>query len=218
MPESSYPIVLTKLAGARCVVVGGGSVAERKVSGLIEAGARPLVISPRLTPALRSWLDAGQIEHHPRPYQEDDLSGAILAIAATDDPAVNARVAADARSRGILANIADDPEASSFHNVGTVRRGDLLLTISTGAASPALAAQLRAKLAEQFGPEYGRALALAAAIRTLPPEALPATERAALVSWLCSEQALGRLRNDDDDLVAARVQAALAPGQVEVAA
>lgn len=203
MTRSSYPIVLTDLAGARCVVVGGGAVAERKVAGLLDAGAHPTVVSPTLTPALAAWREAGRIAHVARPYAEGDLDGAGLAFAATDDPTVNGVVAADARLRGILVNVADDPAAGSFHTVGAVRRGDLLLTVSTDGRSPAFAAHLRAELAERYGPEYAGALAVAAGARRLP-----AAARAALVALLCAEPALGWLREGCGELVAAAVQQA----------
>lgn len=210
MTRSSYPIVLTDLAGARCVVVGSGAVAERKVAGLLEAGARPTVISPTLTATLAAWHEAGRIAHVARPYAEGDLDGVSLAFAATDDPAVNGRVAADARLLGALVNVADDPAAGSFHTVGAVRRGDLLLTVSTGGQSPAFAAYLRAELAERYGPEYAGVLAAAAGARRLP-----AAARAALVALLCAEPALGWLREGRDELVAAAVQQA---AEVSVAA
>jgi siroheme synthase-like protein len=165
MPISTYPLVLTNLSTARCVVVGGGTVAERKVRQLLDAGARPTVISPTLSAALAAWHAAGQIAHIARLYREGDLAGAALAFAATNDAAANQRVAAEARERGILANVADAPEAGSFHTVATLRRGDLLITVSTGGASPALAAQIRSELAERYGPEYAAHASGAAAAR-----------------------------------------------------
>ncbi|NTU80542.1 MAG: bifunctional precorrin-2 dehydrogenase/sirohydrochlorin ferrochelatase [Chloroflexales bacterium] len=210
MPQSSYPLVLTNLDRARCVVVGGGAVAERKVAGLLEAGARPLVISPTLTMTLSDWWRTGRIDHLPRVYEADDLDGAALVIAATNDAAVNRQVAEDARRRGVLVNVASDPAAGSFHTVATVRRGALLLTVSTGGQSPALAARLRADLAARYGPEYAVALARAAWLRTIPDAALAQRTKQALTSWLCSEQALGWLREGSDDLVVATVERALA--------
>jgi precorrin-2 dehydrogenase/sirohydrochlorin ferrochelatase len=165
MPTSSYPIVLTDLSMARCVVIGGGAVAERKARQLIEAGARPTVISPAISEALAGWREAGQLEHIARAYAEGDLAGAALVIAATDDAAVNGLAAAEARRLGVLANIADDPGAGSFHTVATVRRGDLLISVSTGGASPGLAARLRRELEERYGPEYAELTRDAAARR-----------------------------------------------------
>lgn len=204
MPASSYPIVLTSLDSARCVVVGGGAVAERKAAGLIEAGARPRVVSPTLTAMLAGWRAVGLIDHLERAYRPGDLKGAALVIAATSDPAVNLEVAAEGRERGILVNVASDPAAGTFHTVATVRRGDLLLTISTGGQSPALAARLRAELAERLGPEYAAILQGMARLRAaLSPQA-----RRRLEDWLCSEEALEMLRGGA--LVDAVVNEALA--------
>lgn len=209
---SSYPIVVTNLAHSRCVVVGGGAVAERKVAGLLDAGARPAVISPALTPALAAWRAEGRIDHVARPYAAGDLAGAALVIAATDDGAVNTLVAAEARGRGALVNVASDQALGSFHTVAAVRRGDLLLTVSTGGRSPALAARVRAELAARYGAEYGAALGRAARLRAIPDAVLaPATKRA-LAAWLCSEQALGWLREGSDELVDAALQGAIGGG------
>lgn len=148
MTKSSYPVVLTHLAAARCVVVGGGVVAERKAAGLLDAGAHPTVISPTLTPALTEWQQTSCITHVPRLFATGDLAGAALVIAATDDAAVNAAVAAEGHRIGALVNVAGDSAAGSFHTVGTVRRGDLLLTVSTGGMGVGRLAEIAARLAQ----------------------------------------------------------------------
>jgi siroheme synthase-like protein len=123
------------------------------------------VISPTLSVALAAWHTDGRIAYIPRPYRDGDLEGVALAFAATNDAAANQQVAAEARRRGVLANIADAPEAGSFHTVATLRRGNLLITVSTGGASPSLAAQIRTELAERYGPEYAERTQAAAALR-----------------------------------------------------
>ena len=195
----TYPIVLTNLSGARCVVVGGGAVAERKVAGLLEGGARPIVISPSLTELLAARRAAGRIEHAARRYQEGDLAGAFLAIAATDDRAVNAAIAGDGSRRGLLVNVADDPAAGSFHTAATVRRGELLLAISTGGSSPALAARIRRELESRYGDEYGRLLALLRRLRDGPARALSPEQRAALWRRIVGDTILGWLRGGADE-------------------
>jgi siroheme synthase-like protein len=165
MPISTFPLVLTNLSTARCVVVGGGAVAERKARQLLDAGACPTVISPTLSAALVAWHRDGRIAHIPRLYREGDLEAAALVFAATNDAEANQQVVAEARRRGILANVADAPATGSFHTVSTLRRGDLLITVSTGGASPALAAQIRDELAERYGPEYADCTQVAAAQR-----------------------------------------------------
>lgn len=193
-----YPLVLTGLARVRCIVIGGGVVAERKVEGLLEGGAAPVVIAPTLTAGLAAWRDEGRIEHVPRIYQAGDLTGALLAVAATDDRTVNARVAAEAERLGMLVNVADAPAEGSFHTVATVRRGELLLTVSTGGASPRLAAAIRSELADRYGEEYARLLALIKPLREGPARGLPAERRAELWRRLTSDEALGWLRAGQD--------------------
>jgi siroheme synthase-like protein len=194
----AYPIILTDLSRRRCVVLGGGGVAERKVAGLLEAGARPEVVCPELTAALARWRDAVQLTHHARRYREGDLAGAFLVFAATGDPAVNRAAAAEGEREGALVNVADDQDAGTFHTTATVRRGDLLLSVSTGGASPALAAHIRRELEARYGPEYERLLALLRALRVGPAQALPPRRRERFWRGLPLEQLLDRLRQSED--------------------
>lgn len=162
---SGYAIVLTGLAGRRCVVVGGGAVAARKVAALVEAGARPVVISPEPGPELEEMAAAGQVEPIRRRYRAGDLAGATLAIAATDDRSVNAAVSDEAQGTGVLVNVVDDPERCTFIVPAVIRRRDLLIAISTGGGSPALARHLRQALEPVADPAYGDLLALLAGLR-----------------------------------------------------
>ncbi|MDO9081326.1 MAG: bifunctional precorrin-2 dehydrogenase/sirohydrochlorin ferrochelatase [Desulfuromonadales bacterium] len=158
---AGYPVVL-RLAGRRCVVIGGGEVARRKVAGLRAAGARVQVIAPHLHPEL---LALPGIELTCRSFLPDDLAGAFLVFAATNDRCVNAAVAVAARQLGVPVNIADDPEHSDFHLPAILSRGELLVAISSGGGSPAFAAELRDHLATKLGPEWELFCALAAALR-----------------------------------------------------
>lgn len=159
-----YPLFL-KVHNKKCVVVGGGEVAERKVESLVEGGARVTVISPTLTPGLRRRAEEGSVKVVPRPYQRGDLAEALLVIAATDDAQVNRGVAAEARKRGILVNVVDAPRLSSFIVPSVVRRGNLQVAISTGGRSPALAKRLREELERSFPPEYASLVRLAGQVR-----------------------------------------------------
>ena len=152
MTQTSFPVILTRLSN--CVVIGGGRVAERKVRALLAGGVNPTVISPELTPGLYSLKEQGKIQHLARNCLAGDLGGAQLAIIATDDPQVNAQAAREAAGRGILCNVVDDPDGSSFHTVGAVRRGSLLLTVSSGGESPALTRHLRRKLERSYPAAY----------------------------------------------------------------
>jgi precorrin-2 dehydrogenase/sirohydrochlorin ferrochelatase len=197
--SATYPLILTNLAQVRCVVVGGGGVAQRKVRDLLAGGARPIVISPALSAALATWRDEGRIEHVERVYRAGDLVGAFLAIAATDDRATNAAIAADGRSRGILVNIADDPRAGNFHTAAVVRRGDLLLAVSTAGGSPALTAHIRRELEARYGDEYARLLSLLRSLRAGAARVLPPDKRTALWQRLVADTLLGWLRDGEDE-------------------
>jgi len=162
----SYPINLVGLENRLCVVVGGGEVAQRKVESLLEAGAeRVVVISPRLTKKLRALLQANRIEHRPRGYQQGDLEGAFVVIAATDDPDVNREVWQEAQEKRLLVNVVDDPQHCNFFVPSVVRSGDLTISICTGGQDPALSARLRQELEPRFGREYAAFLEIAGALR-----------------------------------------------------
>jgi siroheme synthase-like protein len=143
-----YPVNLV-LEGRRCVVVGGGTVAARKVEGLVAAGADVVVIAPEIGARIRE-LGVSLV---PRSYRLGDLDGAWLAIAATGDPGVNRLVRADGDAAGVWVNAADDPKACSFTLPAVVRRGPVMVTVSTAGHSPALASWIRGQVAAQLGPE-----------------------------------------------------------------
>lgn len=207
-PFKPYPVLLTQLAGALCVVVGGGAVAARKVAALLDSGARVRVISPVLHPHFVQFEQA--IEHVARAYAPGDLQDVALAIAATDRREVNAQVADEARLHGILHNIADDPDKSSFHTLGAVWRGDVLLAASTGGDSPALAALMRRKLLATFGPEYGVLAERLGALRRSIGATLPPAARTALWRSLATDEALALLGNGDEAAFAELIARSLA--------
>jgi precorrin-2 dehydrogenase / sirohydrochlorin ferrochelatase len=191
---ATYPIILINLARVRCLVVGGGTVAERKVADLLDGGARPELISPALTETLATWKVTGQLTHIERLYRDGDLDGAFLVIAATDDPDANAAVAAEGARRGMLVNVADDPALGNFHTAATVRRGDLLLAVSTAGSSPALAARIRRELEARYGEEYAQLLNLLRRLRAARARELAPGQRAILWRRLVSDTLLGWLR------------------------
>ena len=153
-----YPIFLN-LQGKRCLVVGGGEVASRKVQGLLEAGAVVVVVSPTLTEPLLALAQQGAIQHDARPFQDNDVAGCALVIGATNQPAVNEAVSQAARQRGIWVNIVDTPAACDFIAPAIVRRGALQIAISTSGNSPTLAQRIRAQLEQTYGPEYAELIA-----------------------------------------------------------
>ncbi len=159
-----YPANLN-IKNRNCLVVGGGNVGTRKVTTLLECGARVTVVSPDPTPRLKKMAANGSIQLKERAYQSDDLSKMFLVIGATDDERLNRQVSIDAERVNILCNIADRPEVCNFILPAIVRRGDLVITISTSGKSPALAKRLRRNLETQFGKEYADFLRLMGAIR-----------------------------------------------------
>ncbi len=148
-----YPVFLN-LKDKLCVVIGGGKVAERKILSLLEAGARVKVISPDLTPKLKELFAKGILTWEARAYKKGDLDKAFLVIAATSDPSVQEEIYKEAEEKNIPCNVVDKPEYCSFIVPSTIKRGDLVIALSTSGASPALARRLREILEDYFGEEY----------------------------------------------------------------
>jgi siroheme synthase-like protein len=143
-----------KLERRLVAVIGGGNVAEAKIPGLFNAGARVRLIAPAVTSQIAEWVRLGKIDWQARQFEATDLDGALLVIAATSVPGVNETVFREAEARGILCNAVDDIEHCHFYYGAVVQRGDLQIAISTNGKSPALAQRLRQEFEAQFGPEY----------------------------------------------------------------
>ena len=173
-----YPVAL-ELEGRRCVVIGGGDVAEHKARALLEAGAVVATVSPRFTPALEELASRGEVELVRRRYREGDLAGAFLAIAATDDASVNAVIHREAEHGRVLLNAVDDTRHCHFAVPALVRRGELTVAISTGGKAPALAKRLRTMLARQLGPEWGTLVEILGQVR----EEAVARRRVGFTTW-----------------------------------
>jgi precorrin-2 dehydrogenase/sirohydrochlorin ferrochelatase len=159
-----YPVHLD-MTNKRCVVVGGGDIAERKVERLLECGAQVTIVSKSLTPVLKARKKTGQMDHIDRDYEDQTLDGAFMVIGATDRNDVNERISKDAVARGLLVNIVDDPDRCNFILPSLVQQGDLSIAISTGGKSPALAKKLRKELEKQYGPEYQTLLVIMGVLR-----------------------------------------------------
>jgi len=160
-----YPAFLD-LRGRRCVVVGGGAVAERKIGALLDAGARVVVVSPMVTEELTALVAANVIEHRARRFRRHDVRGAALVVAATGVLAVDDVVAAAARRARALVNVVDRPDACDFILPSVLRRGDLQIAVSTGGKSPALAREIRRRLEAEIGDDYGELVARVGSERT----------------------------------------------------
>ena len=159
-----YPISLN-ISGRKCVVVGGGEVALRKVKTLLQHGANVEVISPDLCPELARLTESGEISMRNHAYQTGDLAGAFLAIAATDDAVLNRRVAEEARNKSVLVNVVDDAENSDFIVPSYLRRNGLTIAVSTSGQSPALARKIRTRLEKEITSQYGTLTRLIGEVR-----------------------------------------------------
>jgi len=159
-----YPLFLD-ITGRKCVVVGGGNVAERKVERLLACGARVEVVGKSLSPLLAAWNGEEKVVHRDADYEDSCLADAFLVIGATDDETVNGRIARDARALGIPVNIVDDPALCDFILPSIVERGDLSIAVSTGGRSPALAKKIRKELEAVYGPEYAILLEILGELR-----------------------------------------------------
>jgi uroporphyrin-III C-methyltransferase/precorrin-2 dehydrogenase/sirohydrochlorin ferrochelatase len=163
MQDMFLPVNLN-VKGRMCVVVGGGPVANRKCRKLLEHGARVRVVSPDFPGGDGAWALAS-VDRQERPYGKESLTGAFLAIAATNDPGVNRQVLADAAEMGILAQRADDPRDSDFSFPATLRRGNLTVSFATDGIFPALSAHLRAEAVGRYGQAYGEFLRVIGSVK-----------------------------------------------------
>jgi siroheme synthase-like protein len=198
-----YPIFVD-VTDRPVLVVGGGNVAEGKVQGLLTANAALTLVAPELTDELRELVAAGRIRHTDREYDAGDLEGYAICFVATDDGAINARVAADCRARGIWVNAADDPANCDFILPAVVRSGSITLAASTGGSSPAMARRLREELTAFLDEDYAPLAQLLADVRTevrtagLRPD--PETWQAAIDATLRTLVAQGRIDEARDRL------------------
>lgn len=205
-----YPINLD-LTGQACLVLGGGSVAERKVRRLLDEGAVVTVIAPALTPALQILAEEHQLSWQRRTYQPGDETTFFLINCATDDEAVSQAVSAAAKAQGKLLNVCDVPDLCNFTLPSIVRQGDLQLTISTNGKAPAFSRWLRKHLEQHFDERYGRWMAELAAIRK-EGQALLATSRARQAFWrqALTDDVMDLVENNEIDAASSLLRKRLA--------
>ncbi|HEX5946528.1 MAG TPA: bifunctional precorrin-2 dehydrogenase/sirohydrochlorin ferrochelatase [Acidimicrobiales bacterium] len=208
--EPLYPVNLL-LTGRSCLVVGGGRVAVGKVRGLVEAGAHVTVVAPEVDDRILAMAAVGApdggrgvVVVERRAYRRGEVAGHRLVIAATGDPAVNQRVYDDGEAAGVWVNSADDPERCSLILPARVRQGRLTVTVSTAGHSPAVASWLRARLADELGPEYDDLIGLLSEAREEVRAQGHSTEqldwRAALDSGILDLVRAGRLEDAKERL------------------
>ena len=165
MTAAAYYPIFADLKGRRCVVVGGGAVAQRKVTALLRSGADVTVISPTLTKRLLGYARQGKIRHHARRFRPADLRGAWLVYAATNDQQMNELAFRTATRQRIFTNVVDQKPLCSFIAPAIVRRGGLTVAISTGGGSPSLAKRVRRDLERAMRDRYAPMLRVLAGLR-----------------------------------------------------
>jgi len=189
-----YPVYLN-LKDRRVLLVGAGEIGKQKIHSLLDCQARVHVVAPVALPEIQELARDGKIEWSIRSYKTADTEGTSLIIAATDDPDLQKRIAADARSRGIWVNIVDVPPLCDFIAPAIVARGDIQIAISTGGAAPALAKYLRKKLEPLIGPEYEDFVKV---VEKLRPDILklPKEKRTSLWERMVSDEFFNDIRRE----------------------
>ena len=195
-----YPLFLN-LEGKRCLVVGGGGVAERKVKSLLNCGADVTVIAPVVTEYIERAANEGGINLERRSYEDGDVEGYFLIIGATDMLDVNESIAREAEEAGLLYNIVDLPELCNFFVPSVVSSGDLKIAISTNGRSPALAKKIRQELERQYGEEYAYFLEYLGGLREklLRDKTIDEKRRKQIFEDIVNSDALEYLRKGDKE-------------------
>lgn len=209
MPPSDpkhYPVFLD-LKGRPCFVIGGCAMAEEKVKGLVDAGARVTVISPDLTPGLAELAVEAKVDCITRRYRRGDLRTAFLVVVVSQAPPIVQAVWEETRGRNILVNTLDNVPHCDFIAPAIVRRGDLTVAISTGGKAPVMAVRLRQKLEKELGPEHARFLELAGMLRAPLARLWPDFEtRRALWYRLIDSDVIHLLRRGNESAALARIK------------
>jgi len=159
-----YPVMLD-VRNRRCLVVGGGNVAQRKAQGLVEEGAKVTLVAPEVVAPIGTMADEGRLSIERRGYEQGEASSYALVFAATDDREVNEMVYADANDAGVWVNVADVPDICSFHLPGRIRRGPLQLAIASSGKAPYVVRRLRQLLDRRFGAEWAEWVSAAGRFR-----------------------------------------------------
>lgn len=194
-----YPVILN-LEGRKCVIAGGGRVAARKARSLVDAGAQVVVVSPEIGDETRELVDTGRVRWIEDAFSPVRLDGAALAIAATGSAKVNERVHECAVANGVPVNVVDRPELCTFMVPSVVRRGDLILAISTSGKSPAVAKKVRKELEKTFGGEWAVYLQIMGEARERAASIIPEQEaREAAFGRLAGSPLFDRVKSGDID-------------------
>jgi precorrin-2 dehydrogenase/sirohydrochlorin ferrochelatase len=212
---SYYPIFVD-LKGQGVLVVGGGEVAERKIKSLLIHDCRVYIASPQLTDSLKELVDRGSLSLIDLSSLDESLDKVFMVIAATDDSALNSRIASKAKARGILVNSVDQPRDCSFIMPSIVKAGDLQIAISTAGKSPALAKKIRGELERTFGPEYASFIELLGLLRReLIAKGKPSSANKIIFQRLVDSPLLERIKEGNMEAVR-NILASILGGRVPV--
>ncbi|HEV7216505.1 MAG TPA: bifunctional precorrin-2 dehydrogenase/sirohydrochlorin ferrochelatase, partial [Chloroflexota bacterium] len=192
-----YPVGL-QLTGKRCLVVGAGAVAERRIAGLLAAGALVHVIAPDATPAIRDMARDGRLGWSARDAVPDDLTGCLIAVICSSDRAANRLLAAEAERRGVLANVADAPEEGSIVSPALLECDDVLVAIWSGGGGPVVSQLVRDHVAGCLGEEWGALSRVVARCRAEINRGMPANRRAGFWRGAIDATVLALLRQGDE--------------------
>jgi precorrin-2 dehydrogenase/sirohydrochlorin ferrochelatase len=207
-----------ELARRECLVVGGGSVGTRKVQSLLEAGARVTVVSREVTPELKRLIDGGTVAYRGESFAPAHLAGMFLCVSALDGRAENEVVAGSCRKRGVLVNVVDDPVLSDFFFPSVVRRGDLVVAVSSGGVAPSMVKRIRRDLEEEYGPEYAQVLRILGRLREkLRGAGITGDGLSAVMERAAALPLAGMISGGRRDRVVEAVRAAVAEGGVTLA-
>lgn len=183
----TFPIMLN-IRGRRAVVVGAGPVGLRKARALVSAGARVVLVDANPGPEAQSFAGATLVRE---PYRLEQLADAILVFACTNDPALNRRIAADARTLGALANAADQPDDCDFFLPSALVDGDVVVAVGTGGLAPALAASVRDRIGRSLPAGLGRFAQTVGELRDTLRQRVPDAQlRTAILRRLCTQEVL----------------------------
>lgn len=207
-----FPIYLIGLENRHCIVIGGGHEAQGKVRGLLDCQATVTVVHPTLTEQLQTWAEEGRFTWLAREYRRGDLQGAFLVIAERAEPERNAAIWQEAEEEKALVNVMDDVAHCNFVAGSVVRRGKLVLAISTSGAAPALSVRLRQRMEGDFGLHYAQFLDWMQTLREPMAAHYPSfSERRALWYEIVDSDVLTLLQNGLAEAAYARIVAIVGP-------
>lgn len=202
--KNYFPVFLD-LSNRNALVVGGGKIALRRVQALLDCGAQVTVVAPELDPKLAGLARGKKIRLFRRPFIEEDLKNQWLVISAANDRKVNERIGKVCKENNLLVNVVDQPELCSYITPALFRRGEVVTAISTGGASPALAAFLKRKMSEVLGDEVRTLAGLLGKYRARFLK-IPMQKRKTILKKILTEETLEQLRKGKKSSVVRKIE------------